>query len=409
MKRLFLLTLNISFFFTAFSKEPIEVSSKIETVTVYTRGAQIQRTATKSVEAGVQTLVFSNLSNQIDQNSIQVKGVGDFTILSVTQQHNYLSIQAKTKEVLALEDSLEKTNDKIEINKKLREVYESERDLLNQNKTMKVNEKSLFVEDLEELANFFRERNSDLALKTLEINRIEKLLIEKRNQFQNQLNELNNSAKKSTGEIVVEISAEKKALCKFEFSYFVHNAGWNPSYDIRAKDVLSPISVDYKAGVWQNTGEDWENIKLSLSTGAPTRTSMKPIIRPWKLIIQNFNAYRSDSYGGKFESLESKKARPQSVALAPADKEAYSVADFSEISENQLNVSFDIKIPYTITSNGKSQSVQIQKLEMKADYEYYTAPKFNNQVFLLARIANWGTFNLLSGSEIGRASCRERV
>ena len=137
MKRLFLLTLNISFFFTAFSKEPIEVSSKIETVTVYTRGAQIQRTATKSVEAGVQTLVFSNLSNQIDQNSIQVKGVGDFTILSVTQQHNYLSIQAKTKEVLALEDSLEKTNDKIEINKKLREVYESERDLLNQNKTMK--------------------------------------------------------------------------------------------------------------------------------------------------------------------------------------------------------------------------------------------------------------------------------
>src|SRR5205823_2644834 len=71
-------------------------------------------------------------------------------------------------------------------------------------------------------------------------------------------------------------------------SYVVHNASWFPTYDVRAKNVNSPISISYKANVSQQSGEDWKNIKLTLSTGNPAVAGNKPELNPYFL---NFGMY----------------------------------------------------------------------------------------------------------------------
>ena len=71
--------------------------------------------------------------------------------------------------------------------------------------------------------------------------------------------------------------------------------------------------------------------------------------------------------------------------------------DYTKIEEQELNVSFDIDIPYDILSNGKAHSVALKDLKLPATYKYYAVPKAEKEAFLLAEINEYSKFNLLPG------------
>lgn len=72
--------------------------------------------------------------------------------------------------------------------------------------------------------------------------------------------------------------------------------------------------------------------------------------------------------------------------------------DFIKQSENQLNISFEIDLPYSIPGNGKEQSIDLKKQEVSAEFKYYCAPQLDYETYLLAEIADWEKLSLLSGS-----------
>ena len=88
---------------------------------------------------------------------------------------------------------------------------------------------------------------------------------------------------KSFTEIIVKIDATTAASKTFELSYVIAEAAWVADYDVRVINAQSPIILNYKAKVKQNSGEDWENVKLILSTGEPYRNGDSPKIEPWYL------------------------------------------------------------------------------------------------------------------------------
>ena len=65
--------------------------------------------------------------------------------------------------------------------------------------------------------------------------------------------------------------------------------------------------------------------------------------------------------------------------------------------ENQLNISFDIDIPYDILSNGKGHSVALKEIKLPASFKYYAAPRIEKEAFLLAQINDYSKYNLLQG------------
>ena len=71
--------------------------------------------------------------------------------------------------------------------------------------------------------------------------------------------------------------------------------------------------------------------------------------------------------------------------------------DYTSIEENQLNITFDIDIPYDILSNGKMHSVALKDLKLPATYKYYAVPKMEKEAFLLAELNDYGKYNLLPG------------
>ncbi|AWH84609.1 hypothetical protein HYN59_05525 [Flavobacterium album] len=78
-------------------------------------------------------------------------------------------------------------------------------------------------------------------------------------------------------------------------------------------------------------------------------------------------------------------------------KEKASVDKFTQVTENQMNVSFDIDIPYDILSNGKKHSITMKEIKLPAFFRHLSVPKLEEEAFLMAEITDYSKYNLLKG------------
>jgi hypothetical protein len=259
------------------------IDSKIEKVTVFLDGAQTQRTAKVPLTAGKQELVFTNISPSIDKQSIQVKADANVTVLSVIHQQNFLKEQEKQDEIKNIETQKETQLEKIALQKNILNVYKQEENMLIKNQQIGGANNGLKAIDLKEAADFQRSRLTEVYQKQMETDRAIKKLELELGKMNKQLVELNQKVETSTSEIHVTVNTKEITNSNFTVTYLVKQAGWFPTYDIRVKDISSPINLQYKANVFQSSGEDWKDVKLFLSTGNPNENGTKPTVNPWYL------------------------------------------------------------------------------------------------------------------------------
>ena len=374
------------------------VKSEIKNVTVFLSGAQVSRTGTATVPIGQTYFVFEGLSQYINANSVQVKGTGDFTILSVAHQLDYVNTQEKSKEVLLIEDSLESLNAQYTFQQAMLENYIAEKNMIIANQSIGGSQTGVKIEDLKAAAEYFRTRLADISQKYIAANARIKKIQESITKYTNQLSTQNAKANIPTSEIIVTVSSKIKTTGTFELTYTETGASWYPSYDLRATDTNSPIALNYRANVTQYTGEDWKNVTLTLSTGNPSQVGTKPILNPWYLYIYNTSYdYRSSTNG----TVQKPAAYNEVTTTESKDKEkedySWTAANYTTVDVNATNFEFDISIPYTIKTDGKGVVVEIQNYTLPATYQYYAAPKLDPTAFLLAKVTGWEDYNLLSG------------
>ena len=82
-------------------------------------------------------------------------------------------------------------------------------------------------------------------------------------------------------EVTVRVDADVATQGQLVFSYWMQQAGWTPSYNVRVKDVDDPMTLECQALVHQTTGERWEDITLTVATGTPSKNRTKPNLQPW--------------------------------------------------------------------------------------------------------------------------------
>jgi hypothetical protein len=451
-----------------------KIVSKVQKVIVFLNGAQVTRTASVNISAGTSTLVFENLSPGIDEQSIQVQADGDFTILSVKSELNYLSEELKEKNVEELRDQQKIIKDKISTKHDDLSVNGEEENMLLKNQSVKGDNTELNIVKLKEALDFEAQQLTEIRKnRTLINNEIRDLDIQLQ-KYNKQIAEILGGNTSITGNILVTVSSKTALETGFTLNYVVHNASWYPTYDIRAKNVNSPISISYKANVSQQSGEDWKNIKLTLSTGNPAVSGNKPELSPYYL---NFGMTYSNQYdkitsvsgmvkdehnqplpgatitvaGTSIGSVSDANGRyniqvpdghqmltfrfigyekmeipvnsgTMDVNLTPSRAEldevsvvgygsqrrtviTGAVASISQgdvapvvnLVENQTNVQFDIDNPYSIPSDGKQYTVEINQVDVPATYQYTVAPKLSTDVFLSANITDWNKYNFLPG------------
>ncbi|SHM46967.1 DUF4139 domain-containing protein [Mucilaginibacter sp. OK098] len=391
-KKLLLAAVVVFIAIAAKADEGQKVTSKVQKVVVFLKGAQVTRTAMVNVSAGTTDLVFDNISPNIDPQSIQVHANGEFTILSVKHEMNYLSNgDVKTRQLQELHTQAKLIRDKIDMQNNMLSIYQAEENVIAKNQFVRTENTTLDVLKLKQALDFQTERLTALKQKEQAANNQVNGLNIDLQKYESQIAEVNNSQNTATSNIIVTVSSKAALQSIFAVSYVTENASWYPSYDIRAKNVNSPLTIVYKANVLQRSGEDWKNVKLTLSTGSPTGNSIKPELNPYYLNIYNVNKALEGRADGMVTEGYS-VARDKQLAEV-----AITVPVAVNVVEAQNSVEFNIDNPYSVTNDGKPCQVEINQVNINATYQYYVAPKISTDVFLTAQVTDLNKYNFLSG------------
>lgn len=386
-----------------FAQEEKAVDSRITGVTVFLNKAQVTREVKTRLDAGKTNLILKGLTSQLDQQSIQVAGKGNFIILGIVHQQNFLNEFNTPKSLSLLKDSIDWAQRMIALENSQKEILNKEEQMLQNNQKIGGANQNVTVAELKAMADFYRSRLGDIVTSRMKSDQQVRKLNEKLIKLQRQLNEQNDLYTRNTSEIVITVSAEAATAADFTVNYVVANAGWYAVYDLRAINTKSPVQLSYKASVFQGTGEEWKNVRLKLSTANPGLGGLKPELSAWYL-----NFYQPEYYSRKYKG----RAAGMAVSPAPAEKsdmmevvvseelkkeEAESVSNFVNTIQTSLNTEFDIALPYTVNSSNKPTLVDIRNHELKADYIYSSAPKLDGDAFLVGRATGWEEFSLLPG------------
>jgi uncharacterized protein (TIGR02231 family) len=164
-------------------------------------------------------------------------------------------------------------------------------------------------------------------------------------------------------------------------------------------NITKPVTIFYKANVFQNTGVTWKDVKLSFSNATPWVAGDIPVLNPW--FIDYYNPEPPIMIRGVASGVKrANKAEVAEMAVADAAMqekvmEAAPVPVEKQIGET--TVTFDITSPYSLLSDGKIQTIEIQRTTTPADYKYVTIPKLSALAYLTGNITDWAEQNLIGG------------
>lgn len=285
MKRLLFSLLLVSLAVQGFAQDLKEVTltNQIKEVTLFLSGAQVFETATGALPAGESVLLVKGLSPFLDEKSIQVKGQGNFTIQAVNKRLDFLHEKEQGEQAKALEIEIAEI-EKHQSNLRNRiQVLGTKMSVLSANKSIGSSQTGTSMTALKATLDFFDAEHTKIANEELQINEQLAANDQEIEALRNQLYALQQSDDKAKAEIRIRVKATGAGPATFQINYLVSNAGWYPKYDVRVKSITEPLQLQYKAEVFQNTGADWKNVKLSFSNANPNQGGQAPILDKWEL------------------------------------------------------------------------------------------------------------------------------
>jgi uncharacterized protein (TIGR02231 family) len=374
-----------------------EIKAALIHVTVYPDRAQIIRETSVDIPSGKTLLILDGLSPYIDSKSIQVKGYGDFMILSVNHQNNYLENLEELPEVKNIRKQIETLLLKVEDEKAAISVLKEKEAFLVANRAILVKETTFSLEQLKSVMDLYTGNMEQVTTTILKKNRIIKDYEDQISALRKQISEKQDKQRLPSGEISVTVSSEKSVSGKLSIDYVVSNAGWYPTYDIRVDDITKPVTIFYKANLFQNTGITWKDVKLSFSNATPWIAGDVPTLYPW--FIDYFTPMpivRAKAAGARTQAPMVMEIAADNMKMA-REEEAEAAPVYVEKQVGETTITFDVAIPYTIASDGKVQTIEIQRTTTPAEYKYITVPKLSLHAYLTGNITNWAEQSLQSG------------
>lgn len=441
--------------------------AKLNEATVYPSGATLTLTATANVTQGSNDIVIEGLSPFIDLNSLKISASNGVVIASSEFSTDYLKASVEAKDLAVLRDSLKHYQNKQKALDRDLKVQQQLLSLLvsGTSNNMTSKEKATATTEISSNMELYRTKAPGILTAIANVEQAIKDNNERITALTKQIQQDERKVgQKRSGIVTLAMTSPMATKTTFTIQYFTDYANWTPCYDINIADMKGDVAINAKAKVSQQTGLDWEHVRLTLSNATPNRNVKAPVLNAWML-----DYYRARAYGqpGASNTIAYSKAAPiaeemAGVAYEDADvdyavkirgvssvnasttplyvvngqvfdgdistldpnmiasttvlKDATATSlygsrgangvvvitlktmdDYVEMKETEMNVTYDISLPYTIPGNGKQQTIDLKRHNVKADYYFYTAPRLDNQVYRMAKISDWERLNLLDG------------
>ncbi len=401
--------------------EDVETDSKITAATVYNDRATLTRSAKVEIPAGAHNLVFTGLPLNMFTDSLRVEGSSvanvTFGALSHKRESSADYVVPREKALNAQLVQLQDTN----------KIYQAERSALRTAKTFLENlGKQAVLRESEEIAKM--ELNPDtwgaaadslsakmsenlkndlaLGIKIREVNeRIQKV--------QNDLRQLR-TGQKQTYSVTIPFESDKPSTLNVELSYQISGVSWQPIYDARLDVKKKTLELVQYGSVWQRTGEDWEDVELTLSTAQPSRgAGLRDLYSQWLSIYSRSRAETmgivpggarvtsvpstseevSPAYTGAVE--QSYEADMAVAVSAPVAKKASFQA--AQINTEGFVGEYKITGPATVKSDGTKAKLLVGGFETETALQVQIKPQISTDAYLVVKTKLLGDAPVLPG------------
>ncbi|MCU0328370.1 MAG: DUF4139 domain-containing protein [Chitinophagales bacterium] len=424
----------ISFCFIYSSSAQIHSDSsevKPYEVMLYLRGAKVKAKTTVFLKQGRNSIIIKNLPQSIDENSIKIglsEGANLFSFTPrneapmlvnaepIDQKYTQVYIDSVNETYRRRIQKLDDQKNLVETKmRKIIEIIESNKNLVQTNSS-KETPQTNFSQNLTTLINLY-EQKVDAFQK--ELNQIEEsrynLTINQKN-FQQSLSPkvkplpISQKPDLLTKELVLDIQSNLPKNTTLDLTYMVSQASWIPLYDFKLDKISDPMQITYKAKVYQYTGQDWNQVKLTISAFMPKSSTQRPVLSSLYVDFQKYQVtkniqleYGSPAAPAPKRSEYFKEIKTESNAVnsfgasdKPTENLKFDVPT-AQISQEILNVEYQLTSLQSILSSELPSNVVMHSTTAKTENKYYHVPKLSKNVYLMAWLKNWNQFNFLDG------------
>ena len=398
--------------------------SRLTAATVYADRAVVTRTATLDLAAGEHTIAFERLPAGLLDQSLQASGRGTAgaTILEVNAQTAYVDftpnervkeLEEKLRELArqqrGLDDRAQILSDQREFVKRMLSastgtiIYPLGADAAHGGGAAA----RPTLDEWQKLYTYSEETFGRIAgeLQSLDTQRED--LKAKQTAVEEQLNELRGARGKSFKSVTVRVAVTTPGRLDVTLRYAVPGASWAPSYDARLHAADRAVELSYFGLVRNGTGEDWNDIALTLSTARPSLGGGAPELRPWIVDVARplSMPVQMPAVGGLMrekraakDELELQTFNTQAAANAPAPAEQDAGYVTAAVEAGATSATFKIPVAVTLPANNTVQKVPIATAKLAANLQYQATPKMMEAAFLSAYATNTTDYPLLAGA-----------
>ncbi|MBU0548173.1 MAG: mucoidy inhibitor MuiA family protein [Candidatus Omnitrophica bacterium] len=396
--------------------QELQAQSRINQVTIFSGDALVDRVSELKLDSKELTaVVFADIIPDLDDNSLRVSGSGSAQVkilgAKVVTQFLEDAAQAKVKQ---LQGAIQDIRDEKTKLANIKSVLAEEKSFLDSIRLFSHEQlpkdlvtKMPATKDLEDTLKFLNLKLTDNFSQGVEIDFKTRDLNKKEEALNRELSGLFGVAKKQKKSIVVELEVLKPGDLNLALSYMVRGASWYPLYDARVNFDKSEVELVQQAVARQNTGDNWEDVQVSLSTAKVNISARMPEVESW--FIRPFQPRKYEAKEKAFPQSSRKMMSRADVADAQngigalvLDKFAVPVTQeaeyqYAQTQEKGVSVVYQIKRRSQIKSDGSEYKLPISVQLLKSEFEYSCYPRLSNYAYLRSKVTNANDLQLLGG------------
>ena len=381
-------------------------TAKLESVTIFTDGAQVKRTKTVALKAGEQTVTFTGFSPYMDTKSLQVRANGRLTVLGVSHRRVIADSLAQARKLNQAEQAVASVERKIQQVQDEQQVLDAQAELVKSNCSVSGRTVATPLANIKELNNYYAQELLALKKRSQVLTDQMKDLEKEQARAKKSLDSLRRVRPKEVFDVDVKVSAAQAAQAAFSISYYVTNASWYPSYDIYSTGINKPMDLSYKVNIVQNTKEDWQQANVTLSSANPNRSNTAPTLGTYWLDFEKPVLVSRPNRKGLARTaaaepmmLERSVDEALQGRVAGLDIVEEEESELIEVQQQQslFGYEFTIGQPLSLPSSTKATATEIARYQLPATYLYKVYPKKDKEAFLVAEATDWQKLNLLEG------------
>jgi uncharacterized protein (TIGR02231 family) len=378
-----------------------------DAVTVFENRARVHRRLEVEMQVGSMEVVFDGLPSSLDPASVRAKLLGIEGLVLGVRMKQEVHEQEVQQQVRQISRALEEIGDQLSgIDARLEELHRLE--VLTTSLSVILEETvsdagqggilgAATVGQIIEAQQWIADRQLEQSLTRDRLISEKKTVLTRRSDLRADMAPLKLRRDRTTWSAIVLLQAQQPGSATVELAHDVPGARWVPVHEARLDESKATVAWTARAQVLQQSGEAWNDVKLTLSTARSSLGLTPPSLVPVRLEAVVVTARKSAEITSDLRAPAATAGVDWGVASVPSEDAGGNNLEGAELVSGSGPVRFEIRAPATIPSDGSVHSVTISQKSFAAELDFQSIPLMSPHVFRRAKLSNPAGAPLLAG------------